>query len=897
MRTKLAVTMITMLFVVLLFSSTAWAHPTTDGIDIIIPEKAFYYGGHTYVQYWIPDASWEYKRDFCIELGKMAGVPAHLVYIKNEGIDNQLSSHDVRGIIGAFENGDGYWRWLDGTPMGRMVPVQVPDEYGNLRWDFRYDNMGAYDGWCKGAEVAHATYEKREPDAFSAPMTDQHYAHNGSEFGWHNHFEEPLSFICEFEGEVTFALAMENANLEYNRYNSPVILSSPSVFANVNGKLTAIPIKNEILKKDGLIKQSIGKYPVHPEREFNFHGWSYYSKKGQNELFGNKTAQPMKIWDYTSTEPFTEKDPLDPLLFLYAVWEDAHIFNEETSFEAGSTYLALDQFVYLISADPNETYKGKTVAEMLNKSHSSEMDKMRDNRPHRENGTDVAMIDFLYAKIGGWTISDWRAGDKKSDEGGWSFFAAKVNNRPDQTALVYEGTAFADTDWALVKDSVGTDVDFGLNGKFNSQFRQALEFYRDFKSKDGKTFAVGHSLGGGLAAHVAYTFGINAHTYNGVEGWTLPISVRQNYLLRDFPGVDALDNIDSWCHVGDVLVGIHEREKRSRWLIEPKDLHGIANAHEIFPAVAYRDGIYSVADAKFKNVKSPWVWRTVSLGLSKEEVLVARSGDVAIRDGDYRLFLFGGNGNDYIDCISGDPYASVIIGGRGNNKLIGGAWPDTFIIRENPSSFTVINDKYNLSPKKNRIEIVNLGIVGIDNNIDSLDTDGKAVRGTMITLSDGQKVFVDTKTLAAAEIWLVNAPGDIIYGKVKPNYFLVDDKTKVKVNGVLVAFDQLPVSQNGRLLVPVRAIAEAMGYRVSWDGVTNTATVSNNSSTTVKMTIGNPTVAISKNGVNSTITLDVPPQMIGGRTLVPLRALAESFGAKVDWDDKNKTAIITTHAP
>ena len=45
---------------------------------------------------------------------------------------------------------------------------------------------------------------------------------------------------------------------------------------------------------------------------------------------------------------------------------------------------------------------------------------------------------------------------------------------------------------------------------------------------------------------------------------------------------------------------------------------------------------------------------------------------------------------------------------------------------------------------------------------------------------------------------------------------------------------------------------------------------------------------------NETVFLDVPPSIINDRTCLPIRAVAEAFGAKVDWDDKTKTVIIET---
>jgi hypothetical protein len=46
-----------------------------------------------------------------------------------------------------------------------------------------------------------------------------------------------------------------------------------------------------------------------------------------------------------------------------------------------------------------------------------------------------------------------------------------------------------------------------------------------------------------------------------------------------------------------------------------------------------------------------------------------------------------------------------------------------------------------------------------------------------------------------------------------------------------------------------------------------------------------------KNGAE--INLDVPAKTIGGRTLVPIRVVAESFGATVEWDPTTRTVIIS----
>lgn len=117
---------------------------------------------------------------------------------------------------------------------------------------------------------------------------------------------------------------------------------------------------------------------------------------------------------------------------------------------------------------------------------------------------------------------------------------------------------------------------------------------------------------------------------------------------------------------------------------------------------------------------------------------------------------------------------------------------------------------------------------------------------------------------------------------------MVPKNISVVLNGNMIAFDQPPVIENGRTLVPLRAIFEALGANVEWNAATQTVT-STKGNTTISMTIGKK--EMYKN--NKLIKLDVPPQLVSNRTLVPVRAVAEGFDCKVDWDETNRKVIIT----
>ncbi len=114
------------------------------------------------------------------------------------------------------------------------------------------------------------------------------------------------------------------------------------------------------------------------------------------------------------------------------------------------------------------------------------------------------------------------------------------------------------------------------------------------------------------------------------------------------------------------------------------------------------------------------------------------------------------------------------------------------------------------------------------------------------------------------------------------------EEIKVFIDNQLVQFDVSPVVEDGRTLVPLRAIFQGLGATVNWDEKTSTITADKDEITIV-MKIGSTTM--QKNGV--TYSLDVAPKLLDGRTLVPLRAVSEAFKADVGWDGETSTIKIT----
>ena len=95
--------------------------------------------------------------------------------------------------------------------------------------------------------------------------------------------------------------------------------------------------------------------------------------------------------------------------------------------------------------------------------------------------------------------------------------------------------------------------------------------------------------------------------------------------------------------------------------------------------------------------------------------------------------------------------------------------------------------------------------------------------------------------------------------------------------------------KDGRTLVPVRGIFEALGATVEWDGATKTVTATRGQDV-IKLTIGD--TKLYKNG-EVAYELDVPAQIMGeGFTMVPVRAISEALKREVAYNAKTRTVII-----
>lgn len=121
----------------------------------------------------------------------------------------------------------------------------------------------------------------------------------------------------------------------------------------------------------------------------------------------------------------------------------------------------------------------------------------------------------------------------------------------------------------------------------------------------------------------------------------------------------------------------------------------------------------------------------------------------------------------------------------------------------------------------------------------------------------------------------------------------------VRLNGTELTFDQPPIMDpQGRVLVPIRKIAEAMGDEVKWNQDLQTAFV-NHTDRALIIPLYQNNLYIAHGSGNAhrpylwgKYSLDVPSQIQNGRTLTPVRAFCESLDATVEWHEDSRTVEI-----
>ena len=145
---------------------------------------------------------------------------------------------------------------------------------------------------------------------------------------------------------------------------------------------------------------------------------------------------------------------------------------------------------------------------------------------------------------------------------------------------------------------------------------------------------------------------------------------------------------------------------------------------------------------------------------------------------------------------------------------------------------------------------------------------------------------------------IVVIDNDTAFAKYNGRYGILDLRSsivqspQIQINGEIVRIsfgDQQPIIVDGRTLVPLRVVMEALGFEVGWAPAQNRVNLEK-PGFDISLTIGSRTMVVNENNVS----LDVSAQLINGRTMVPLRAISEATGMEVRWDGENAIIDILT---
>ena len=116
----------------------------------------------------------------------------------------------------------------------------------------------------------------------------------------------------------------------------------------------------------------------------------------------------------------------------------------------------------------------------------------------------------------------------------------------------------------------------------------------------------------------------------------------------------------------------------------------------------------------------------------------------------------------------------------------------------------------------------------------------------------------------------------------------VQPPIQVELNGRMLTFDVPPIIVDDRVLVPARAVLEAIGATLQWEEASKTVTAEKDGQV-LKLQINNPHATLNGQPLPE---MDVPGRIINGRTLLPLRFVSQTYQMQVNWDAQARKVTI-----
>ncbi|MGE4283456.1 MAG: stalk domain-containing protein [Clostridia bacterium] len=136
-------------------------------------------------------------------------------------------------------------------------------------------------------------------------------------------------------------------------------------------------------------------------------------------------------------------------------------------------------------------------------------------------------------------------------------------------------------------------------------------------------------------------------------------------------------------------------------------------------------------------------------------------------------------------------------------------------------------------------------------------------------------------------------------GSYNSNFVQGNKAIGIQINGEVLELDAEPFIENNRTLIPLRAVMEKLGAEVEWYAEQKTVKV-HTDDISIELVIGEATAKVirNKDGISNEeiIQLDVPSNIVGNRTFIPGRFVAEALEATVEWDEASNTMIVHTES-
>ena len=306
-------------------------------------------------------------------------------------------------------------------------------------------------------------------------------------------------------------------------------------------------------------------------------------------------------------------------------------------------------------------------------------------------------------------------------------------------------------------------------------------------------------------------------------------------------------------------------------------------------------------------------------GMEKQEVVIANAVapvTVEINPTDLRIGLQNQEAPDIIitenarDRIDGD--GDLFPDAEGNKEYLTIGLPVGFEFTS-PPTVEVIDGNLELAPlafspstislrvksnstKPSTIKISNIKLT-VNRSVPEGDFDVQVGGGAIVknhnkdATSSTEGLFNKgwvVKTLLGTVI--TPAPGEIH----ATTTFTIGSTTYTVVEAAVAVektMDVAPYIKDGRTYLPVRFVADALGVtedNIIWDPVNATVTIFKGDRI-AQMTIGSKILLV--NGVQ--LTMDAAPEIVSGRTMLPVRWMAQALGATIEWDAETQQVTVT----